>query len=174
MTIGIYGLYWPDIDSIYIGQSIEIEQRWLAHSSALRRRDHANNKMLRAYEQYGEPEYFIIDIAAHPSELNELEIYWCSQFNNILNIQEPGVQTGHGTKNPNSRYSRKKILRVFIYLYKYGYSQPKTSKLTNIPRGTISHIVHGKSHIWLKEEFPVEYAIMLEKAKRNISNKSSD
>lgn len=67
MTIGIYGLYWPDIDSIYIGQSIEIEQRWLAHSSALRRRDHANNKMLRAYEQYGEPEYFIIDIAAHPS-----------------------------------------------------------------------------------------------------------
>ena len=173
MTIGIYSLYWPNTDQIYIGQSIDVERRWLAHSSAFKRDKHANPQMLSLYKKYGQPDYSIIQ-ECNQDQLLALEVYWCGVFDNVLNIQEPGVQVGSGTKNPNSRYSRKKILRVFSYLYKYGYSQPKVSKLTNVPRGTISHIVHSVAHLWLKQEYPAQHAIMLYNAKNNLRSKLSN
>lgn len=167
MTIGIYALYWEDIGAVYIGQSIVIEQRLLAHKHALIRGDHANPKMRKLYLQYGLPAECIIEICTEES-LNNLEISWVKEFEYTLNIQEPGVQVGSGTQNPNSRYSKRRILKAFIYLYKYGYSQHKVSNLTGIPRGTLSHIVCGKSHQWIQKDYPKQFDMLKNKAATNL------
>lgn len=174
MTIGIYSLYWESCGLTYIGQSVEVETRWSAHRRLLLRKQHYNWKIQSTYDKYGDPEYLLLQESQEPS-LDALEKFWVSSVPEffLLNIQEPGTQTGSGTKNPNSKHSTIKILRIFIYLYKYGYSQPKVSRLTKVPRGTISHIACGKAHKWLQAFWPQEYKAMLSNAKYNIETKES-
>ena len=112
--------------------------------------------MQKLYDSFGPPEYTILEKCSI-NNLMTLEIEWGNNFDNLVNIQELGVQTGSGCKNPNSRYSKIKILRAFILLYKFNKSQHYVSKTLGIPRGTISHIVHGTGHLWLKMEYPEQY-----------------
>ena len=167
MTTGIYALYWEEIGAVYIGQSIVIEQRLWAHKNALIRNNHANSNVSRLYTKFGLPSFITIE-ECDERDLDTLEILWVNEFDSPLNIQEPGVRVGSGLRNPNSRYSKRRILRAFVYLYKYGYSQHKVSSLTNIPRGTLSHIVCGKAHFWLSKEYPEQFDVLKSKAAANL------
>lgn len=172
MTIGIYSLYWPHEDIIYIGQSSNIERRWLAHSRYFIRGEHANYKAQNAFNKYGQPQYSILEECSIELLLQR-EREWSQEFDNIINIQTPGVQVGLGLNNPNSKHSKLRILRAFIYLYKYNYTAHKTSMLSKIPKGTIGHIQCGKAHLWLLSKYPEQYNIMLQNAK-NSDKRSSN
>lgn len=168
MTIGIYALYWEEQDLIYIGQSQDIERRWVVHKSSMTCNSHYNYKIQETYNSYGLPRLHILEECSI-KDLNKLEAIWYAQFSNTLNIMETGVQIGTGIENPNSRYSKFKILRVFVYLYKYGLSSNKISKLVGMPRGTISHVQCGDTHLWLQQEYPEQYKLMQNKAKNSDS-----
>ena len=172
MAVGIYAIYWEETGDVYVGQSIELEVRISAHMRALKRRDHANLYLQCLYLKYGVPKVCVLD-TCRVSDLNLLEVAWVAEFDGPLNIQEPGVLVGSGTQNPNSRHSKRKILRCFAYLYKYGMSQHAVSKRTGVPRGTLSHIVRGKAHHWLSEEYPKEFQILKNKAISNLNSKKN-
>ena len=96
MTIGIYALYWEEPDLVYIGQSKDIEARFYEHERLLKVGKHPNYKVNRAYNNYGLPEFFIIEKCGL-NELNNLEIKWmaeCSSLENGLNITREGITTG--------------------------------------------------------------------------------
>jgi hypothetical protein len=171
MTCGVYSLYWPIADAVYIGVSSSIEDRWWAHINALKKQRHHNYKITELYDKYGEPEKYILE-ECERHELFQKEVSWSQEFDNIVNLQEVGVEVGSGTKNPNSRYTPRKILRAFVYLYKYKFSQHKVAKLTSIPRGTLSHIVCGKAHLWLKDAYPEQHSMLAINAKYNEQKKS--
>jgi hypothetical protein len=168
MTVGIYALYWEEPDLVYVGKSEHLEDRVYAHNRYFKHSEHYNLQMQEVYNKYGPPVVLILEQNIPIQELNRLEILWVNEFDSLnygLNIQEPGVQTGSGTLNPNSRHSKRRVLRAFSYLYKYGYIIEKVSKLTGIPMGTLSHINCGKAHLWLKEEYPAQFSQMLKNAK---------
>jgi predicted GIY-YIG superfamily endonuclease len=52
MTIGIYRLIFPNTDKCYIGQSVNIERRYLQHLRDMEKGT-AARKMQHAYSIYG-------------------------------------------------------------------------------------------------------------------------
>ena len=90
MTIGIYSIYFPKLDKIYIGQSQCIEKRFVAHKS-LFNKGHYNYKMAEAYIK-DTPEYSIL-LECSITDLNNNEIFFINEFDSIrsgLNIQHGG------------------------------------------------------------------------------------
>lgn len=163
MTIGIYSLYWEEQDLIYIGQSQNIEKRFTEHLYKLNSNTHHNWKVQEAYHKYGDPVFNILEECSLPS-LNDREVYWTEEFNSLnssvgLNIISAG-DAGRGTTHACSKFSRKTILKVFVLLYKSKLSLSKIASRTNTTKTSVAAIKAGYSHLWLKEEFPIEYKLM--------------
>ena len=57
MTCGIYKITNKQNDKFYIGSSTNIEMRWYAHKSYLRRNVHANQHLQNAWNKYGEDNF---------------------------------------------------------------------------------------------------------------------
>lgn len=162
MTIGIYSLYWEEQDLIYIGQSSNIETRLKKHLSMLKCNTHPNYKIQRAYDDFGTPTSHILDMC-EISELDSREATYISEFNSIdsgLNICE--VQSGNGISydNPNARYSKYKLLRVFSLLASSKYSIQEVANKEKVSRGLVSRIACGIHHHWLAEDYPNKYSII--------------
>ena len=96
---GIYKIQNIENNKIYIGQSVDIAQRWREHrSDALTNRD--NSILHKAIKKYGEFNfsYEIIEECLK-EELDEKEIYWINYFNSMIPNgynQTPGGCSGQG------------------------------------------------------------------------------
>ena len=70
----------------YIGQSINIENRWTHHKSELNNNRHINDYFQNAWNKYGEDNFsFIVIEECKESELNEKEIYYINKYNSMNN-----------------------------------------------------------------------------------------
>ena len=65
----------------YIGQSIDVYDRWIEHKWGLNNERHNNQHLLRSWHKYGEDnfEFTIVEIC-NKNELNEREIYWIDYY----------------------------------------------------------------------------------------------
>ena len=158
MIIGIYALYWEGQDLIYIGQSQNIEARYKEHLTKLINSKHTNYKVQDAFNRYGSPKLTIVE-RCPLEDLNTLEIYWTEEFDSIdngLNIVEAG-NVGWGVNSNASKYTKWQVLKVFSLLYKQKLSNNEISSKCKVPSYLVSDILNGKSHLWLKVEYPQEY-----------------
>ena len=160
MTIGIYALYWEEQDLIYIGQSQDIERRYKAHIYHLNLQDHKNSRVQLTYSLFGIPKLIILEECSI-SQLLELEASYISEFGsaerglNIL-VAKP---TSWGTKSANSKYTKRQILSIFSLLYKGKLTCPQIASRLKVNTSTVENIC-GSSHMWLKEDYPKQYALM--------------
>lgn len=69
MTIGIYRLIFPNTDKCYIGQSVNIERRYMQHLRSFELSS-ASAKLQNAYNMYGKPK---LDILLDSIEVSELD-----------------------------------------------------------------------------------------------------
>ena len=67
MTCGIYKITNKQNEKFYIGSSVDIEMRWYAHKSYLRRNIHSNSHLQNAWNKYGE-DNFIFSILVETDE----------------------------------------------------------------------------------------------------------
>lgn len=165
MTIGIYLLSFNDL--VYVGQSINIERRFKAHTRSFKNAT-ASAKLLKAYNQYGDPILTIFRVCEE-GPLNSLERETIVEFNSIeegLNQIDGNTPGGSGCTASSSRYNKEQVLSIFDLLVE-GYTRREVSKGLSIPFGTIGNIQSGTNHLWLKEEFPEEYDLMLYHAKKS-------
>ena len=73
-------------DKSYVGQSINIENRWIHHKSELNNNKHINDYLQNAWNKYGEDNFsFIVIEECKESELNEKEIYYINKYNSMNN-----------------------------------------------------------------------------------------
>lgn len=164
MTTGIYALYWEQPDLIYIGQSIDIEGRFIRHKQKLRFNKHSNYKVQETYNKYGLPKLHTLEVC-NSIELNNIEVIWTREFNSIytgLNIVEPGISGGSGYLHGSSKYSKLDILRVFRFLYLTDKSYKEISSILGVSPQLPYDIRAEKSHRWLQSEYPVQYHWMLQ------------
>lgn len=161
MTIGIYSLYWEEPDLIYIGQSQNIERRYKEHLNLLIRNKHYNYKVQEAYIKYGLPMHTVLEVCSL-SELNSAEVYWTSEFNNLLNIADPG-EIMSSSSSRHKKYSKIQVLRVFSYLYKNHVSIEDIALKTKVSIHTVKQISAGYKHIWLKGAYLKKYLKMLDR-----------
>lgn len=163
---GIYALFWPVSGMVYIGQSQTINKRFREHLSSLKRKTHANPKMLQQYSKYGNPELVVLEVC-NINELYDKEVYWTNEFdalNSGLNIVEPGP-SGWGINSSQSKYSKTQVLKVFSLLTTTNLANIDISKKVNVSLRLVECIRGGYSHTWLKDEYPYRYNILISKSK---------
>ena len=81
MTCGIYMIQNLVNFKIYIGQSVNIEDRWRQHRSELRGNDHDNKHLQRAWNKYKEDNFeFTVICECDESQLNTKEIDYISKL----------------------------------------------------------------------------------------------
>ncbi|WP_440972214.1 GIY-YIG nuclease family protein, partial [Megamonas funiformis] len=84
MSCGIYKITNKINNKIYIGQSVNIQQRFYTHcSDALTKQD--NNYFHNAIRKYGKENFTMeeIDTAITQEELNQKEQYWIKYYNSV-------------------------------------------------------------------------------------------
>lgn len=87
MKTGIYKIQSKTTGKLYIGSSIDIEQRWRQHLSSLRSSTHGNYKLQGLYIEHGEKdlEFSIIELCT-AEERFQREQFWINEFNPEINI----------------------------------------------------------------------------------------
>lgn len=156
MTVGIYSIHWDaDCSKVYVGQSINIEKRWVFHLWELKNNRHTNKKLQEAYNTLGEPIFYILE-SCSIADLLDKEIYWVNEFNSI----DSGYNKMHpdsskiGYLAPNSKYSKLALLMLFRLLRNKDISYQDISELTGINKSTVLQISRNEKHTWLHEKYP--------------------
>lgn len=171
MTIGIYLLKFGGTDKVYVGQSINIENRFRKHLHELRSNTHCS-KLQDAYKLYGEPSLEIL-LECRTSELNNLEkeaiIIFDSFKNGFNTLPEAGNPILHGEDVGTAKYTNDKYKHVLKLLVQKSpsYTKREIASICDVSIYTVRHIAALESHTWLKEEMPEEYGIL-----ENIKNNS--
>lgn len=162
MTMGIYLLNFKGTDKVYVGQSVNIENRFIAHKKLLRA-GKSNYKLQEAYKLYGLPTITILCTTDDKSELNTLEAEAFDIFNCISNgfniANEPDIHL-EGELNGSAKYSNEKVIEVFNMLLDPYISFKDISEKLGVNRSLVSHIANGEAHSWLSREFPDKYTLL--------------
>jgi hypothetical protein len=161
MTTGIYILRFNSTDKVYIGQSLDIEDRFIKHKSAFNR-SAAAPKLQQAFDTYGMP---ILDILLECSidNLNIAEKEAIEIFDSVKNgfntLSESGNPIMFGEKSGTARYTNEQYISVLRLLIQKDptLSKRQIEQITGISIYTIRHIAALESHCWLSELCPKEY-----------------
>ena len=136
MSCGIYKITNKINNKIYIGQSVNIEQRFYTHcSDALTKTD--NNYFHNAIRKYGK-ENFYIEIIEECSveELNDKEVYWINKYNSTdSSIGYNSTLGGEG--------NRKFSLKEMQEMWDEGKSTKEISEILNCSRETVAMNLKG-------------------------------
>lgn len=162
MTCGIYILKFSNTAGVYIGQSIDIEDRFIKHKSAFSRKV-APPKLQKAFDTYGMPTLNILAECSisdlNLTEREAIEIY--DSVNTGFNtLREAGNPVLYGDKTGNAKYSNEQYLSVLRLLVQNNPSLNKRQieEVTGVSIYSIRHIAALESHTWMKEVEPELYS----------------
>ena len=146
MSCGIYKITNKINNKIYIGQSVNIEQRFYTHcSDALNKAD--NNYFHNAIRKYGKENFYIEIIEECPEEeLNDREIYWINKYNSTdTSIGYNSTLGGEG----NRKFSFKEMQKM----WDEGKSTKEISEILNCSRETIAMNLKGYKDFSQRESY---------------------
>lgn len=88
IVAGIYKITNTANGKTYVGSSVRMPHRLATHRSHLRSGTHANQKMQRAWNKYGEAafEFSVIEEVSDPNSLIAREQFWIDTLNPFYNI----------------------------------------------------------------------------------------
>jgi hypothetical protein len=169
MTVGIYLLEFSNTNQVYVGQSINIEKRFQAHISSIKR-EKATDKLLEAYKLYGLPQLNIL-IECEDIDLNKNEIEAIEIFNSVekgFNTNKyPAGKAGSTIVDgvhKEAYYTNGQLEEVFFMLIDSTYRPFKyIAEISGVSLNIVGAISSGDRHTWLKEVYPEEYSILKDK-----------
>lgn len=94
MTRGIYKITCVPTGRVYVGASVDVENRWKQHLSDLRKEYHCNPHLQRAFLKHGESA-FEFSILQECSDLIPAEIHWIRELTPEFNLTSGG-EPGNG------------------------------------------------------------------------------
>ena len=106
---GIYKIQNTINNKVYIGQAVDIEDRWRNHLSSLRSNSHANTHLQNSFNYYGE-NAFIFSIIEECSVdvLTRQEQFWIDYYGGV-NSAKNYNQRDAGSHGAHSEESKRKI-----------------------------------------------------------------
>ena len=139
----IYSITHITDNKKYIGQTIDLSNRWYNHKNDLKQNKHHSSKLQRAWNKYEEDE-FKFDIIEEIDDvlLNEREKYWIQYYNsyeNGYNETRGGQECGHEALEK----------RVYCYNFDGEYlnlnfpSTRETSRQLQIDQTLVFNICNG-------------------------------
>lgn len=175
--MGIYKLNFKGTDKVYIGQSKNIESRYIRHLDSFVSNS-ASQKMIEAYKLYGTPTLEIL-CECSERELSSLEYEAIGIFNsatNGFNTQHKyngQYTTAHGDMAGNSKYSNEIYLDILRLLATTNAKVDDIADELKVSRNVVAQIKQLVNHTWLKEVSPEYYsAIKCRYEKYNLQGRS--
>lgn len=149
--IGIYCFTNKINNKKYIGQSINIEKRFLEHFNHSKNpnANGYNSKFYRALRKYGIDNFDFEIIEELPYEsLNERETFWITyydSYNNGYNSTSNAIYvTENGENHPMAKLTDKDVIEIKFLLSKTDKLQSDIAKMFNITQSEVSNINTGK------------------------------
>lgn len=178
---GIYMLQFKNTAKVYIGQSIDIDNRIRRHISNMTS-NKASCKLQDAYNTFGAPIGLILLECPKTELLNDAENLFIKLHDSVENgFNSSYVVTqaryGEGNSNISNRTIATEIVKYTFTLSELP-SIKETAKLFNMSYDIVRNIFAGKSYIWISKYYPEEYASMIarysEKFTKKIQKYSTD
>ena len=146
MTCGIYMITNKVNGKIYIGQAVDIEERWQSHKTELKGNYHHNKHLQNAWNKDGEDNFeFTIICECDESQLNTMEQYYI--FDLMVYDDRIGYNKNYGGSSGRpTEESRKKMSKAKKGKY-IGENHPFYGKHhSEETRKKISEAIEGKNH----------------------------
>lgn len=105
----MYGLIYKAVNinngNFYIGKTVNLEKRIIAHKSFARLNYYKYSYFYAAINKYGFDsfEFIIIDEAENKEELNDKEIFWINELKPVYNIASGGTGGDTLSNHPNKK-----------------------------------------------------------------------
>lgn len=106
MTIAIYQIRNTETNLLYLGSSINAEQRWKTHRGELRRGAHPNARLQADWSEYGEAVFVfeIVEVVSDRSFITEREMAWLDKLRSdagvrLYNMKERPVRVSVGPRS---------------------------------------------------------------------------
>ena len=147
-------------DKVYIGQSINAEERFVQHCKPSSAKD--GSLIAKAIQKYGKEHFWMEILEKQIKNYNEREIYWIEFYNSLTpngyNIQKGGENPPmlYGIEHGNSSIKDSEILLMLkndLKNTKLSYSE--LAKKYNTNKKTVLRISHGISYSELSESYPL-------------------
>lgn len=155
--IGIYKIKNLINGKVYIGQSQNISQRWVAHRS----RPFNSNAtqydcpLYRAIRKYGLDNFsFEVLEETTKDKLNEREIYWIAKFNSNDSIYGYNLTSG-GEAITNSILTLEQVHEIYDLLSQTTKTQEEIAKIYGISQRSISGINTGQTWVEIGRIYPI-------------------
>lgn len=135
--VGIYKIENKANGKIYIGQSVNIENRWKQHIRELNKESHRNQHLLNSWKKYGQDNFeFNVICTCTLEELDEKEIYYIDLYKTYN--YEYGYNMTIGGTGTRRYYD----IDLILDTYKNTNSIAKTSEILDIHEFKISEILN--------------------------------
>lgn len=100
---GIYKITNLDNGKMYVGQAVDIEERWHKHKYKLNNHKHENNHLQSSWDIHGENRFmFSVLEECTVDQLDDLEIYWIGELKTYTGFKDNNGYNqnlgGHGNK----------------------------------------------------------------------------
>jgi group I intron endonuclease len=149
--IGIYCLKNKINNKKYIGQSINIEKRFLEHfnNSKNPNANGYNSKFYRAIRKYGIHNFeFSIIEELSLDKLNERETFWIQYYDSYKNgynsTEDANNVTQNGEEHPMAKLNNQDVLEIKYLLKNTNKLQSEIANSFNVTQSEISNINTGK------------------------------
>lgn len=164
MTRGIYKLHFTGTDKVYIGQSINIEKRYVTHLNELKNNRHSY-KLQKAYAEYGIPSIDILEIVLIDN-LDAIEEKYINKYDSCTNGYNTTTKAAGGTSigedNGLSKYSNKQIIEAVELMVEFPEISLKViSETLDISWDTVKQIARGAQYKWLSNIIPETYTKLM-------------
>lgn len=126
---GIYCIENKTTGKKYVGQSIDINERWKKHISELNNNSHHNDYLQKSWNKYGSDDFnFYILEYCDISILDDREIYYIDLYNTLDRNNGYNLKTGGQSSNNYSEETRKKLSESI----KKSFQNPERRKVQSI------------------------------------------
>lgn len=117
MTQGIYKLTNNKSNEVYIGQSINIEQRFKEHVNGLKNNKHHAYKLQKFYNKHKQTQSFkvsyeILETVSNPAHLNARELYYIDKYDSHINGYNSIGTSGSPIQTKKKERQNKKISKT--------------------------------------------------------------
>lgn len=157
MSCGIYKITNKINNHSYIGQSVNIENRWVDEKSRAfnPNSESYTSTLSKAFRKYG-VDNFIFEIIAlcDQKDLDDKEKYFISLYDTYYNGYNE-TTGGNGTPNLRVKLTKEQVEEIYLLLKDTNIPQSEIAKQFNVGQDVISTINHGKSRYNDNWNYPI-------------------
>jgi hypothetical protein len=168
---GVYALYFENSNNkYYIGKSYNLYGRYEQHCKNLRCGVHHSISLQNAYNKYKVYPTLAVLKTDTSKTLSEWEIHYIKEFDSFKNGYNQtggGDGAGYGYTGSSAILQEEDYLCVFFMLTRTNMRKTDIAKELGISPHIVTSISLGTSHAHLKDIYPEDYTIMLNKFGRH-------